>query len=152
MEVIGGIASVAGAVGILAIVGQSIDGILKLKKLFDGIHAAPKTVSNFMRELDSLQGILVAIKELIERIPKEWLMGDEAISVDVLASQVEKCRDDIKVWENDAAKLNVKSSRALDAFFQKLRVVGDASAFSEFHRKVASHQQGIQLSLDILGR
>lgn len=152
MEVVGGIASVAGAVGILAIVGQSIDGILKLKRFFHEIQAAPKTVSNFLGDLESLQGTLVAIRGLIEKIPEEWLVDDKEITVDVLASQAEKCRDDIKVWENDAARLNVRSGKALEAFFKKLRVAGDASTFSEFHRKVASHQQGIQISLDVLGR
>lgn len=152
MEVVGGIASIAGAVGILGLVGQSIDGILKIKKHFHGLHAAPRTASNFLSDLDSLKGTLVAIKELIEKVPEEWLVGDEAGNVNVLASQSEKCRDDIKLWEKDAAKLNTKSSKALDAFFKKLRVVADAGNFSEFHRKVASHQQGIQISLDILGR
>jgi hypothetical protein len=93
--------------------------------------------------LDSLNGTLVSIQELIEK---------DAISVDVLASQVEKCRADIKIWERDAVKLNTKSSRSVEVFFKKLRVAGEGSTFNEFHRKVTSHQQGIQLSLDIPGR
>lgn len=152
MEVVGGIASVAGTVAILGLIGQSVDGILKLKKLVSLIRDADRAVEIFVTDLDSLSGTLASIRELIEKIPDEWLIGEDAISVDVLASQVEKCRDDIKVWEKDAAKLNTKSSRSIDTFFKKLRVASEGCSFNEFHRKVASHQQGIQISLDILGR
>jgi hypothetical protein len=38
MEVVGGIASVGGTFAILGLVGQSIDGILKLKKLVGSIR------------------------------------------------------------------------------------------------------------------
>lgn len=152
MEVVGGIASIAGTVGILGLVGQSIDGILKLKKLVGMVRDANTAVKNFTSDLDSLNDTLLSIAELVGRIPDEWLTGEGAINVNILTSQVEKCREDIKLWEKDAAKLNTTSLTSIDAFLKRLRVASEGTAFNEFHRKVANHQQGIQISLDILGR
>ena len=135
MEVVSGIASVAGTVAILGLVGQSVDGVLKLKKIVGLIRDADRAVKNFVGDLDSLNGTLVSIKELIEKIPDEWLAGEDAVSVDVLASQMEKCRDDIKVWEKDAAKLNTNHRNPSTPFLRSFELLVKEARSTSFIEK-----------------
>lgn len=149
MEVVAGVSSVA---SLLGIVGQSIDGILKLRRFVYRISTASKTLSGFLQDIDSLKRTLTAVSDLIRQTPEEWLADVEETNFISLVLQVDKCQDDIRQWVEDSAKLDPNSSRSVKAIFKKLRIAGDPGTFSEFHRKVANHQQGIQLSLGILGR
>lgn len=62
MEVVAGVSSVA---SLLGIVGQSIDGILKLRRFVYRISTASKTLSGFLQDIDSLKRTLTAVSDLI---------------------------------------------------------------------------------------
>ena len=91
MEVVAGVSGVAGKIGL---VGQSISGILKLKKLVRGISAAPKTLKIFLEELDFLEHDLIAIKHVIREVPKDTFVGT-VNDLDTLGLLAENCRHDI---------------------------------------------------------
>jgi len=149
MEAVG---AVAGVVSIVGIIGQSIDGILKLRKLVHGISNASETVRNFMEGLETLKHALMTVRELAATFREEQSLPDVPTHIETLRQQAEKCHDDIGRWIKHAEKLNTNSMRSTNVFFKKLHIASDANEFSEFHRKVASHQQGFQFTLGILGR
>lgn len=151
MEVVAGIAGVAGVVEILSLVGQAVHGILKLKEFAHRVSTASETVKSFLTALDSLEGALTAISDLLKRAPEKWLVGTEPQNTKRLTSQVESCRADVDEWVNEMPTYNPNSSRAIYSYIKKLRIASHEGTYSEFHRKVARHLQGMQMTLDILG-
>ena len=151
MEVVAGVASVAGVVGLLNAVGHAIRGILELKKFAYSVSTASKTVKCFLEATESLEGTLTAISEFLKRAPEKWLFGAEAQNINRLASQVQRCRADIGQWVKDVPIQNVNFSKSTKAFFRKLRVASDEHAYSKFHQNVSLHCQRMQMSLNLLG-
>ena len=152
MEVVAGVASVAGVVGILDVVGHAVQGIVKLKGFIHDVSTASETVKSFLDAIENLERSLTAISDLLKRAPEEWLVGAEARNTSVLASQLEKCRADIDVLVKEVPIHNANSLTAPRSFFQKLLVASHETAYSKFHQKVQRHQLGMQLSLSVLGR
>ena len=151
MEIVAGVASVGGVVGILGLVGHTVHGILKLKEFVYGISTASKTVESFVEAIDSLESTLTAISDLLKRAPEEWLVGAEARNTNILTSQVKKCQNDIDEWITEIPIHHTDSSKAIKSFLKKLHVASHESTYSKFHQKVARHQQGMQMSLGVLG-
>lgn len=67
MEALGAASSIA---GLLSLVGQSIDGILKLRGFVKDAKGASKTVATFLRDVDSFQQSLSQIQHLLQQLPK----------------------------------------------------------------------------------
>ena len=150
MEVIG---CVFGVVGIALFVAQCLEGILKLRRLVRSLtHASFKTLEDFLERIESLEATLEAVHELTERLPSRWSEGSAGLAIESLVSQSRKCRDDIIGWVEEAEKMNPKYPCTTKMFRTKIRIAGNRDAISEFHRKVATHQQAFQSNLEILGR
>ena len=66
MEALGAASSIA---GLLGLVGQSINGIIKLRGFVKNVKAAPKTISTFLRDVDSFQQSLSQTQNLLEQLP-----------------------------------------------------------------------------------
>lgn len=152
MEVVAGVASVAGVVGILNAVGHVIQGALKLKGFVHDVSTASETVKSFLDATDNLEGVLTAISDLLKRAPEEWLVGAEAQKTRILASQVEKCRADIDALVKEVPIHNSNSLTAKKSILKKVLVASHETAYKKFHRKVERHLSGMQLSLSVLGR
>ena len=142
---------VSGVAGIVGLVGQSISGILKLKKLVRGISAAPETLKSFLEELDFLEHDLIAIQDVIREAPEDTSV-DTVNDLGTLALLAENCRHDIHGWAKEATKINPNSSGSVNSFFKRISIACDVGAMSEFHRKVAGHKQELSLNLDLFGR
>jgi hypothetical protein len=143
MEVLGATASVA---GLLSLVAQSIDGIVRLRGFVKDVKRAPATVGLFLSNVDSFQGSLYQIQELLSQIP-------QGASLDLLSLewQLEACFHDIKQWLQEAQQYDISSLSGVRAFFKQLRVAANKDGFSEFHSQIARHQRGLQISLSVLG-
>ena len=152
MEVVAGIASVTSIVGLLGVVGHAIQGILELKKFAHSVSTASKTVESFLGAIECLKGALTAISDFLKRAPEEWLLGAEAQNVNSLALQVNKCRADIVEWVKEVPVHDANFSKSKKSFFRKLRVASDEHVYSKFHQNVSLHFQGMQMSLNLLGR
>ena len=152
MEVVASIAGVAGVVEILSLVGQAVHGILKLKKFAHRASTASETVKSFLEAIDSLESALTAISDLLKRAPEEWLVVTEAQNTKRLASQVGRCRADIDEWLNELPIHDMKPSRSIYSYIRKLQVASHEDSYSDFHKKLARHLQGMQMTLDILGQ
>jgi hypothetical protein len=66
MEAVGGAASIA---GLLSLVGQSIDGIPKLRGFVKDVKFATKAVNAFLRDVDSFQQRLSQTQQLLSQPP-----------------------------------------------------------------------------------
>jgi hypothetical protein len=148
MEALGAASSVA---GILSLVGQSIDGIIKLRGFVKDVKNASKTLDNFLRDVDSFQGSLSQIQQLLVQLPKEQSIVTAQLDLQSLNWQLKTCRDDIKEWLHLANSLDLGSSGRIETFFKKLRVAVNKDGFSEFHRQIGRHQRGLNISLSVLG-
>ena len=150
MEVIG---CVSGVVGIAALVGQCLEGILKLQKLVHSLsHASIKILEDFVERIESLEATLKAVHELTERLSTRRSEGSAGLAIESLVLQSKKCRDDIIGWVKDAEKMDPKYPSTVSRFRTKIRIARNIDAISEFQRKVTTHQQTFQSSLEILGR
>lgn len=104
MKVIGCVAHV---VGIVALVGQCLNGIVKLRKLVLSLtQASFKTLGDCLERIESPQTTLKAVHELTETIPSGWSQGSGSLAIELLASQGKKCPDDTIGWLKRAEKTN----------------------------------------------
>ncbi|KAH8891264.1 hypothetical protein GQ53DRAFT_866126 [Thozetella sp. PMI_491] len=152
MEAVGVAASL---VGIVAFVGQSIDGLGKLKAFFDDVKKAKKKISALLSDIDELQDMLLRVQRLGEVFNQDAANSLPASSLpdfSALQMNVEACGEDILIWVKAAQELDLGSAIGLRAFFQRARVAAEKALFEEFGRKIASHRQRIGLSLSVLGR
>ena len=138
--------------GILSLVGQSIDGIIKLRGFVKDVKNSQTTVNSFVRDVDSFEGSLWQIEKLIVQLPQEQPVVKEQIDLETLQWQLQGCQSDIKRWLDVANHLEPGSSRNAEAFFKKLRIAVNKDGFSEFHSQIARHQLGLNISLSILGQ
>jgi hypothetical protein len=148
MEALGAAASVA---GILSLVGQSIDGIIKLRGFVKDVKNSPKTLGTFLHNVDSFHTSLSQIQQLLNQLPEEQPIATTQLDLQTLNWQLEACAGDIKQWLDLSRMLDLKSSSAIEAFFKKLRVAANKDGFSEFHNQIARHQRGLNISLSVLG-
>ncbi len=151
MEAVGAAASVA---GILGLVGQCLDGILKLRAFFESTKRAPKTIKGLMEELAALDSILEQVRTLVKGIQDRQRDLGPAPStlLDELRDHVRSCEQDACEWARVAKDLDPGSWTGLKAFFRKAKVAAGQNLFSEFRNKIADHQRKISVGLSVLGR
>jgi hypothetical protein len=149
MDPLSATSSIAGIVGL---VGQSLNGIERLRIFVKDVRNAPKTLDIFLQEIDNLQESLSQIQKLFIHLRTTRPAQIEPEALDVLRSQVRRCSDDIEMWLASATKMDPSSSQGIEAFFKKIRVAMNKQGVSEFHRQIATHQQGLGISLSIVGQ
>jgi len=150
-----GVAVASSFAGILAFVGQSLNGILKLRAFFKDISSAPRRINDLLKEMDDLRDVMTQIQQfvnLLERTPEEKLKGTHAIHTIVLKAHVQSCADDIEAWVSFTEKLDPRTEKGVRAFFRNVKVVADKTGFEEFGKKISGHEQRIGITLSVLGR
>ena len=149
MEAVAAVGSVLSIVGIL---GQSIQGILKLRKLVRGVSNTSRTWNYFTADLEDLEHALKTVLAFVEQIPEDRCKKDERKHLDTLIRQVERCRVDIDEWVAHSRDLDVSSTTSRTRFLRRIRIHENADDLVVFHRRIATHMQGFQFTLNILGR
>jgi hypothetical protein len=96
MEVLGLAASVA---GILSLVGQSIEGIIKLQRMLRSPKKTDESVTLLQRDIDSFQGSLNQVQRLLSLIHQEqpFLLRSTLAHFE---EQLMLCQHDILSWIN----------------------------------------------------
>lgn len=148
MEAVGAAASVA---GLLSLAGQAITGIIKLRAFVKDIAAAPKIVNAFMKEVDSFEGSLAQVRQLLEQLQSKQHNAAKHLDLDVLQNQLTSCAEDIEQWLVTARLVDPGTEKGAKAFIRKLRVAVDKDGFSEFHDQIARLQRWLGISLSVLG-
>lgn len=149
METLGAAGSIA---GILSLVGQSINGIVKLRVFIKDTKSASKTVDSFLHDVDSFEGSLIHIQEILLRLSRNGPTLVPESGLETLKWQLEACWSDVQEWNSYAQSFKGRLSKGLTLFFNQLRVAANKDGFNEFHSRIAKHQKGLAISLSTLGR
>src|SRR5690606_20090619 len=117
-------------IGIVALAGQSISGIQKLKSFLDAYKSATAKVNALKSELDSLSSTLADVQGAVDRQPTE---------PPTLKTRLDQCRTDIRLWNTASSTLDLNLSGDLNVFRRKIKVATKQDLFDEIASRVSSH-------------
>ncbi|MCJ1377882.1 hypothetical protein MMC17_000978 [Xylographa soralifera] len=149
MDVLSVASSIA---GILSIVGQSIDGIVKLKQLFCDISSASKTIGTFLRDINSLLHVLNDVETLLSQLDARIYSGAVDVSTASLQIELEDCLKDIFTWLRVADGLRPPSDLGARVWFQKVWVAINQNSVKGIREDIGRHKQALQVNLALIGR
>ena len=149
MDVLSAASSVT---GILSIVGQSIDGIIKLINFFSDVTTACRTIECFLRDIKSLLLALNDVEGLLSQISMSALSGNCTTNVTSLQIELEDCHRDVCQWLKVASNLRPSSSVGAKAWFKKFWISVKQNSVKDIRSEIGRHKQAIQLNLAVIGR
>ena len=150
MEAVAAASSIA---GLVSLVGQALDGIMKLRAFFKSCTIASKTVDRFLRDLNSLIQTLEEVKNIVarlENVPASTFDNEAMISS--LQYQLEGCSKDIYDWVQIASEQHSKFSNGSKAVFKRFMVAVNKESYADILREIGSHRDGLMLKLSLIGR
>ena len=145
MEAVAAAASIA---GIIAVVGQSIDGLVKFSDFFSDISSASKTISRLLNDINSLIQVLEDIGDVLERARARRNYQNFA-SLDI---KLEDCAKDVQIWLATARLLRPASDSGGKAWLRKFRLAVNNTAIRTIREEIARHKQTLCLSIEVFGR
>ena len=141
-------AAAASVAGILALVGQTIDGLEKLKEFHARLTTASKTVDNFLQDIKSLLQALHGIEEILADWP-----GEKAnVHTASLRVQVEACSKDTFDWLKKAQELRVGTNKGGKAWFKKFWIATSKNKVKDIRLEISRHRNALNTSLALIGR
>lgn len=146
MEAVAAAASIA---GIITVVGQSIDGLIKFSDFFSDISSAPKTISRLLSDINSLIRTLEEIGNVLEQAQARR-RGRNLASLDI---KLEDCARDVQLWLATARLLRPGGSDSGGkAWLRKFRLAVNNTAIQTIREEIGRHKQTLCLSLEVFGR
>lgn len=145
MEAVAAAASIA---GIITVVGQSIDGLIKFSEFFSDISSASKTISRLLNDINSLIQVLENIGDVLERAQARR-RGQNFASLDI---KLEDCAKDVQIWLATARLLRPGSDSGGKAWLRKFRLAVNNTAIQTIREEIGRHRQTLCLSLAVFGR
>jgi hypothetical protein len=148
MEAVAAVSSVA---GIVSLAGQSLNGLRRLYDFVQDCKNASRTVTRFLDELSSLRQIIEEVDALVLQI-KEPFEDFRRDILDSLTTQLEGCANDLHRWLEGAQKNNISTRSNCKNFFESILIAIRSNDVKDIFKQIASHRQGISLSLSAAGR
>lgn len=145
MEAIAAASSIA---GIITVVGQSIDGLIKFSDFFSDISSASKTISRLLNDINSLIEVLENIGRVLEQA-RARRRHQNFSSLDI---KLEDCAKDVQVWLATARLLRPGSDSGGKAWLKKFRLAVNNTAIQTIRDEIGRHKQTLCLSLAVFGR
>ena len=145
MEAVAAAASIA---GIITVVGQSIDGLIKFSDFFSDISSASKTISRLLADINSLIQVLEDIGDVLERAQAR--RRDKNLAA--LDIKLADCAKDVQVWLATARLLRPSSDSGGKALLRKFRLAVNNTAIQTIREEIGRHKQTLCLSLAVFGR
>ncbi len=145
MEAVAAAASIA---GIITVVGQSIDGLIKFSDFFSDISSASKTISRLLADINSLIQVLEDIGDVLERAQARRREKNLA----ALDIKLADCAKDVQVWLATARLLRPSSDSGGKALLRKFRLAVNNTAIQTIREEIGRHKQTLCLSLAVFGR
>ncbi|KAG8525675.1 uncharacterized protein KY384_000435 [Bacidia gigantensis] len=145
MEVVAATASVA---GILTVVGNGIESIIKLKEFYAALVAGSRTIEKFLKDINDLLQTLHGIRELLNKWPKE----KTDVNIAALSVQVEECSKDLFNWLDTAKAMRPASSKGGMAWFKKFWIATNKNKVNDIRTEIGRHKQTLNISLTLIGR
>ena len=147
MEAVAAAASIA---GIITVVGQSIDGLIKFTDFFSDISSASKTISRLLDDINSLIRVLEDIGNVLERARARRRYQINLACLDI---KLEDCAKDVQIWLATARLLRPGGSDGGGkAWLRKFRLAVKNTAIQTIREEIGKHKQTLSLSLAVFGR
>ena len=148
MEVVAAASSI---VGILSLVGQSIDGITKLRKFFLDVCHGSEAIDRFLKQINSLLRILQDVDQTVASVPKE-----KEISLDLnlcsLQAQLKECISDVFMWLRLARDLRPAPGQGGKSWLKKYCCAVNKTCVKDLRQELDRHREALAISLSVLGR
>ena len=145
MEAIAAASSVA---GILSLLGQSIEGVSKLRGFLLNVSRASRHVSLFLYDINCLLEALHAAKQLVDKLPGDF--KDSQIAA--LQIQLDFCSTDVHRLLESASSLRPASEVGAKAWLKKFWNAINKDVLRNAREDLERHRKAIELSLTVLGR
>ena len=145
MEAVAAAASVA---GIITLVFQSIDGLIKFKELFADVSTASKTMTRLLNEISLLIQTLQDVRDILEQFDAQKREKNLA-SLDI---KLADCSKDVHIWLATARILRPAGEHGAKAWLKKFRLAANRNAIHAIREEIWRHKQALCLSLTVLGR
>lgn len=145
MEAVAAASSIA---GIVTVVGQSIDGLIKFSDFFSDISSASKTISRLLDDINSLIQVLENIGDVLEKA-RARPRDQNFASLDI---KLEDCAKDVQIWLATARLLRPGSESGGRAWLRKFRLAVNNIAIQNIREEIGKHRQTLCLSLAVFGR
>ena len=145
MEAIAAASSIAGLVSLL---GQSIDGVSKLRNFLLNLSSASRNVSLFLYDINCLLEALHAAKLLVEKLPEDF--KDSQITA--LQIQLDFCTKDVHRLLESAGSLRPASEIGAKVWIKRFWNAINKDVLRNAREDLERHRQAIKLSLTVLGR
>ena len=145
MEAIAAAASIA---GIITVVGQSIDGLIRFSDFFSDVSSASKTITRLLNDINSLIRVLEDIRDVLEQA-RARQRDQNLASLDI---KLEDCAKDVQVWLATARLLRPGSDSGGKAWLRKFRLAVNSTAIQTIREEIGRHKQTLCLSLAVFGR
>jgi len=149
-EIVGVIAAFT---GVISFVGQSIDGIVKLRQFFRDAHSSPKRIrlllhdfSDLLASLEKVRGLLKKLQIVASNDPTVL----EEIEMGAVDQEIRKCKKDIETWVQVAEHHDLKSSTGIHGFFNRLRIAASQDEIAEFRDRITIHISKMSVNISIL--
>lgn len=154
MEAVAAAASVA---GIVALSGECLNAILKIRNFYSGVTRASKDIDSFIRKIDSLSKVLEGVKEICASIESTEPSSRPSFNIAGLQIQVEDCAKDLNRWLKIGQKLHPTKwpegpERGTAATFRKFKAAADKSSVKSMQEQLVSSERGINSCLAVIGR
>ena len=145
MEAVAAASSVA---GILSLLGQSIDGVSKLRGFLLSVSNSSRHVSLFLYDINCLLEALHAAKQIVDKLPEDF--KDSQISA--LQIQLDFCTKDVLRLLEGASSLRPASEVGAKAWLKSFWNAVNKDVLRTAREELERHRQAIELSLTVLGR
>lgn len=154
MEAVAAAASVA---GIVALSGECLTAILKIRNFYSDITWASKDIDAFVKRIDSLSKVLEGVKEICASIESTEPSSQPTFNIAGLQFQVEDCAKDLNRWLEIGQKLHPTKwpegpERGTLATFRKFRAAADKRSVKGMQEQLASSERAINSCLAVIGR
>ncbi|KAG8531405.1 uncharacterized protein KY384_003034 [Bacidia gigantensis] len=145
MEAVAAAASIA---GIITLVLQSVDGLIKFKEIMSDSAFASKQINGLLGDINSLIQVLNNVRDVLEQFEAQKKNKNFA-QLDI---KLADCSKDIHVWLSTAKLLRPSSESGGKALLKKFRLAMNKDAIQAIKTEINRHRQVMLLSLAILGR
>ena len=145
MEAVAAAASIA---GIITVVGQSIDGLIRFSDFFSDVSSASKTITRLLNDINSLIRVLEDIRKVLERA-RARQRDQNLASLDI---KLEDCAKDVQVWLATARLLRPGSESGGKVWIRKFRLAVNSTAIQTIREEIGRHEKTLCLSLEVFGR
>ena len=142
MEAVAAAASIA---GILTLVLQSVDGLMKFKEALADATIASKHINGLLSDINALIQVLEDVRELVEKQKK----NKNFAALDI---KIADCSKDIQIWLSTARLLRPSSQSGGRALLRRIKLAINKDAIEAIKAEIGRHRQSISLSLEVLGR